>query len=89
MYPEKERTENLKPVGAQLPALQVLIRRALPRRIYPFLDFTKPWAPVAYIGLFAVHWLFFGVVLALRGLKARHLPEAAHAARDHVDKKLQ
>ena len=46
-------------------------------RIYPFLNYTKPWAPIAYIGVFLVHWAFFGVVLLLKRLKERYMPHAA------------
>lgn len=61
----------------------------MPRRIYPFLDYTKPWAPVAYIGLFAVHWLFFGVVIALKALKAQYLPVPTPEAEERLERKLQ
>ncbi|GFR45578.1 hypothetical protein Agub_g6972 [Astrephomene gubernaculifera] len=37
--------------------------------LYPFLDTSKPWAPVAYLGLYAVHWLAFGLVALLYRVK--------------------
>ena len=41
------------------------------------MNYTKPWAPIAYIGVFLVHWAFFGVVLLLKRLKERYMPHAA------------
>ncbi|DBA87555.1 hypothetical protein WJX77_000518 [Trebouxia sp. C0004] len=37
--------------------------------MYPFLDASQPWAPFAYLGLFAVHWVFFGFVILLLQIK--------------------
>ena len=34
-----------------------------------FLDASQPWAPFAYLGLFAVHWVFFGFVILLLQIK--------------------
>ena len=34
-----------------------------------FLDASQPWAPFAYLGLFAVHWVFFGAVILLLQIK--------------------
>jgi hypothetical protein len=45
-----------------------------------FLDYTKSWSPVAYLGLFVLHWVFFGVVALLKKLKEWALPHTAHAA---------
>ncbi|KAG2455074.1 hypothetical protein HYH02_000896 [Chlamydomonas schloesseri] len=39
--------------------------------LYPFLDTSKPWAPVAYFGLYMVHWIAFGLVALLYRVKAR------------------
>ncbi|KAG2440312.1 hypothetical protein HXX76_004420 [Chlamydomonas incerta] len=39
--------------------------------LYPFLDTAKPWAPVAYFGLYMVHWGAFGLVALLYRAKAR------------------
>lgn len=41
--------------------------------LYPFINYTKPWAPIAYIGLYVGHWLFFGCVVGMQGLKERLL----------------
>lgn len=39
--------------------------------LYPFLDYNRPfWGPVSYIGLFGMHWLFFGCVMAMKRAKA-------------------
>ncbi|PNH06424.1 hypothetical protein TSOC_007187 [Tetrabaena socialis] len=38
--------------------------------LYPFLDTSKSWAPAAYFGLYVVHWLAFGLVGLLYGVKA-------------------
>ncbi len=35
--------------------------------LYPFLNWTKPWAPIAYVGLFLGHWAFFGWVAVVQG----------------------
>ncbi|KAG2483879.1 hypothetical protein HYH03_017273 [Edaphochlamys debaryana] len=40
------------------------------RWLYPFLDTSKPWAPVAYFGLYVVHWAAFGLVALLFKAKA-------------------
>ncbi|KXZ51475.1 hypothetical protein GPECTOR_12g438 [Gonium pectorale] len=37
--------------------------------LYPFLDTSKPWAPAAYLGLYLVHWLAFGLVALLYRVK--------------------
>eukprot|EP00198_Chlamydomonas_reinhardtii_P008093 XP_001697430.1 predicted protein [Chlamydomonas reinhardtii] len=39
--------------------------------LYPFLDTSKPWAPMAYFGLYMVHWGAFGLVALLYRAKAR------------------
>lgn len=41
------------------------------RWLYPFLDTSKPWAPMAYFGLYMVHWGAFGLVALLYRAKAR------------------
>lgn len=40
------------------------------RWLYPFLDTSKPWAPLAYLGLYVVHWMAFGIVALLYRVKA-------------------
>lgn len=52
--------------------------------MYPFLDATKPWAPIAYFGLFLVHWVFFGLVILLLRLKY-WLWEQLPSSRDQID----
>lgn len=37
--------------------------------VLQFLDANQPWAPFAYLGLFAVHWVFFGFVILLLRIK--------------------
>jgi hypothetical protein len=52
------------------------------RWMYPFLDAQKPWAPLAYAGLFLVHWLFFGMVVILRRIKLMVLDILSRAGVD-------
>ncbi|ETV97450.1 hypothetical protein H310_09381 [Aphanomyces invadans] len=45
--------------------------------LYPFLDVDQPWAPLWYLGLLALHIVFFGVVALLAAIKvyiAEHIP---------------
>lgn len=58
-------------------------------RIYPFLNYTQPWAPLAYVGLFVVHWAFFGVVIALNQLKIRYISGRDSLVNKRVLNKLQ
>ena len=37
--------------------------------LYPFLDTSASTAPLAYLAIYAMHWLFFGLFAA--GLAAR------------------
>lgn len=39
--------------------------------LYPFLNAHKPWAAVAYSGLFVSNWLFFGVACGVFRLRDR------------------
>ena len=54
------------------------VKAVLPRALHgtqcelclmQFLDASQPWAPFAYLGLFAVHWVFFGFVILLLQIK--------------------
>ncbi|GIL46192.1 hypothetical protein Vafri_3241 [Volvox africanus] len=37
--------------------------------LYPFLNTSKRWAPGAYLGLYVVHWMAFGIVAILYQIK--------------------
>lgn len=39
--------------------------------LYPFLNAHKPWAAVAYCGLFVSNWMFFGVACGAFKLRDR------------------
>lgn len=68
-------------------ALSVYVQKGL--WIYPFLNYTQPWAPLAYVGLFVVHWAFFGVVIALNQLKIRYISGRDSLVNKRVPNKLQ
>ena len=38
-------------------------------------DYTQPGATVAYIGLFATHWVYFLLLQQLKRLKDRYFPK--------------
>lgn len=52
-----------------------------PRWLYPFLDVHKPYAPVAYLGLYLVHWLAFGFASLLVRAKGALLGRLLAAGR--------
>lgn len=43
--------------------------RITTRWMYPFMDASKPYAMVYYVGIYVGHWIFFGVLYALFWVK--------------------
>lgn len=58
-----------------------------------FLSVEQWWSPLAFFGLFLVHWMFFGLVILLRALKAQLLERlhknATSAASFHMQTRSQ
>lgn len=46
----------------QLPRAAFTVFRTTGVWLYPFLDASKPWAPLAYAGIYAGSWVFFAFV---------------------------